>query len=81
MLKFYRLTADNINKGGEQMYTIRQLAELYNMSLSGMRAVLLYNGIQPAEVKPRGQKYKTRLYDNGVFGALGKLGYVKKQEG
>ncbi len=63
------------------MYTIQQLAELYEMSHSGMRAVLLYNGIQPAEVRMRGQKYKTRLYDERVFRQLEDLGYTKKQEG
>ena len=61
------------------MYTIQQLAGLYNMSLSGMRAVLLYNGIQPAEIRARGQKYKTRLYDERVIRQLEDLGYHKKK--
>lgn len=62
-------------------YTIQQIAKMYGMSLPGMRYVILAHRIEPAEVKPRGQKLVTRLYDERIFEQLEKLGYTKKQEG
>lgn len=60
----------------KERYTIQELAEIYGLTVSGMRAALLMKNIPVAEIKIRGKRLKVRLYDDRVFDDLAAVGYV-----
>lgn len=60
----------------KEQYTIQELAEIYGLTVSGMRAVLLMKNIPVAEIRTRGKRQKVRLYSNEVFDNLATVGYV-----
>lgn len=64
----------------EERYTIQDLAEIYGLTVSGMRAVLLMKNIPVAETKIRGKRLKVRLYGNEVFEDLAAVGYEPEGE-
>ncbi len=60
----------------EERYTMQDLAEIFGLTLSGMRAVLLMKNIPVAEIRTRGKRQKVRLYGSEVFEHLAAVGYL-----